>query len=126
MVDKAPTTVATEMERDKAIALRNELEAIGNTVSILGVETSTSTTTKKATEPNKSTVKKSAPTPLTVATPSNDDFNAIFGGGTVKRTTAPAKSKDGVKMRQRQIRFPQLIIMSLTLSSVRVNKIKGE
>ena len=34
MVDKAPTTVATGMDRDKALALRDELEAIGNTVSI--------------------------------------------------------------------------------------------
>lgn len=99
MVDKAPTTVASGMERDKALALRDELEAIGNTVSIPGVETktATSTTTKKATEPKKSTAKKSVPTPLTVATPSNDDFDAIFGGGTVKKTTAPAKTNDSAK-----------------------------
>jgi len=99
MVDKAPTTVATGMDRDKALALRDELEAIGNTVSIPGVEmkTATSTTTKKDTEPKKSMVKKSAPTPLTVATPSNDDFDAIFGGSTVKKTTAPAKTNDSAK-----------------------------
>ena len=99
MVDKAPTTVATGMDRDKALALRDELEAIGNTVSIPGMKTesATSTTTKKATEPKKSTAKKSVPTPLTVATPSNDDFDAIFGGGTVKKTTAPAKTKDSIK-----------------------------
>ena len=99
MVDKAPTTVATGMDRDKALALRDELEAIGNTVSIPGAETktATSTTTKKATEPNKSTAKKSAPTPLTVDTPSNDDFDAIFGGSTVKKTTVPAKTKDSIK-----------------------------
>ena len=99
MVDKAPTTVATGMDRDKALALRDELEAIGNTVSIPGVETktATSTTTKKATEPKKSTAKKSTPPPLTATTPSNDEFDAIFGGGTVKKTTAPAKSKDSVK-----------------------------
>ena len=97
MVDKAPTTVATEIDRDKALALRDELEAIGNTVSIPGVETSTFTTTKKDTEPKKSTAKKSAPPPLTATTPSNDEFDAIFGGGTVKKTTAPAKTKDSVK-----------------------------
>ena len=99
MVDKAPTTVATGMDRDKALALRDELEAIGNTVSIPGAETktATSTTTKKATEPKKSAAKKSAPTPLTVATPSNDDFDAIFGGSTVKKTTVPAKNKDSIK-----------------------------
>ena len=48
--------------------------------------------TKKATE-----AKKSAPTPLTVATPSNDDFDAIFGGGTAKKVTAPAKTKESAK-----------------------------
>ena len=99
MVDKAPTTVATEMDRDKALALRDELEAIGNTVSIPGmaIKLETPAKIKKATEPKKTTAKKSAPTPLTVATPSNDDFDAIFGGGTVKKTTAPAKSKESAK-----------------------------
>ena len=99
MVDKAPTTVATGMDRDKALALRDELEAIGNTVSIPGMamKLSTPAKIKKAVEPKKSTAKKSAPTPLTVAIPSNDDFDAIFGGGTVKKTTAPAKSKESAK-----------------------------
>ena len=99
MVDKAPTTVATGIDRDKALALRDELEAIGNTVSIPGVETktATSTTTKKATEPKKSTAKKSVPPSLTATTPSNDEFDAIFGGGTVKKVTAPAKSKESAK-----------------------------
>ena len=99
MVDKAPTTVATGMERDKALALRDELEAIGNTVSIPGMAMNLETPAKikKAAEPKKTTAKKSVPTPLTVATPSNDDFDAIFGGGTVKKTTAPAKSKESAK-----------------------------
>ncbi len=99
MVDKAPTTVATEIDRDKALALRDELEAIGNTVSIPGMamKLETPAKIKKATEPKKATAKKSAPTPLTVATPSNDDFDAIFGGSTAKKTTAPAKSKDSAK-----------------------------
>ena len=99
MVDKAPTTVATEIDRDKALALRDELEAIGNTVSIPGmaIKLETPAKIKKAAEPKKTTAKKSVPTPLTVATPSNDDFDAIFGGGTVKKTTAPAKSKESAK-----------------------------
>ena len=103
MVDKAPTTVATGIDRDKALALAKELEAIGNTVSIPGVEmkTATSTTTKKATEPKKSTAKKSAPPPLTATTPSNDEFDAIFGGGTAKKTTAPTKSRDSAKSTQK-------------------------
>ena len=99
MVDKSPTTVATGIDRDKALALAKELEAIGNTVSIPGMETKAATPapTKKATEAKKTTAKKSVPTPLTVATPSNDDFDAIFGGGTAKKVTAPAKSKEGAK-----------------------------
>ena len=35
--------------------------------------------------------------PLTVATPSNDDFDAIFGGSTEIKTTAPTKTKDSIK-----------------------------
>jgi len=99
MVDKAPTTVATGMDRDKALALRDELEAIGNTVSIPGVETKAATPapTKKATEAKKTTAKKSVPTPLTIATPSNDDFDAIFGGSTAQKTTALAKNNDSSK-----------------------------
>ena len=38
MVDTAPTTIATRIDRNKAIALKKELEAIGNTVSIPGIE----------------------------------------------------------------------------------------
>ena len=103
MVDKAPTTVATGMDRDKALALRDELEAIGNTVSIPGmaIKLETPAKIKKAAEPKKTTAKKSVPTPLTVATPSNDDFDAIFGGATVKKTTAPAKTNDSAKSTQK-------------------------
>ena len=99
MVDKAPTTVATGMDRDKALALRDELEVIGNTVSIPGMamKLATPAKIKKTAEPKKSTAKKSAPPPLTATTPSNDEFDAIFGGGTAKKVTAPAKSKDSVK-----------------------------
>ena len=99
MVDKAPTTVAKGLDSDKAIALKKELEALGNTVSIPGMETKTEApmTAKKATEPKKATAKKSAPSPLTASTPSNDDFDAIFGGSTAKKTTAPTKSNGGTK-----------------------------
>lgn len=49
MVDKAPVTVATGMNSNKAIALKKELEALGNTVSIPGMETQTiPAATKKA------------------------------------------------------------------------------
>ena len=99
MVDKAPTTVATEMDHDKALALRDELEAVGNTVSIPGmaIKLETPAKIKKAAEPKKSTAKKSVPTPLTVATPSNDDFDAIFGGVEAKRATVPSKSSECIR-----------------------------
>ena len=99
MVDKAPTTVAKGLDSDKAIALKKELEALGNTASIPGMETKTEVpmTAKRATDPKKATAKKSAPSPLTASTPSNDNFDAIFGGSTAKKTTAPAKSKDSAK-----------------------------
>lgn len=63
MVDKAPTTVATGIDRDKALALTKELEAIGNTVSIPGMKTESATPakTQKGAEPKKTTTKDSAP-----------------------------------------------------------------
>ena len=98
MVDKAPTTVAKGLDSDKAIALKKELEALGNTVSIPGMETKTEApATKKTTTTKKQTTKKSAPSSSKVTTPSNDDFDAIFGGSTAKKTTAPAKTKDSIK-----------------------------
>lgn len=98
MVDNAPAAVAKELDSDKAIALKKELEALGNTVSIPGMETKTEApSTKKTTVTTKQTTKKSAPSPLTASTPSNDDFDAIFGGSTAKKTTAPAKSNGGTK-----------------------------
>ena len=103
MVDKAPTTVATGMDRDKALALRDELEAIGNTVSIPGmaIKLETPAKIKKAAEPKKTTMKESAPSPLNLATPSNDEFDTIFGGSTAKKTTAPTKSRDSAKSTQK-------------------------
>ena len=80
MVDKAPTTVAKGLDSDKAIALKKELETIGNTASIPGLETKTETpATKKTTTTKKQTTKKSTPSPSRVTTPKNDAFDAIFG-----------------------------------------------
>lgn len=94
MVDKAPTTVAKGLDSDKAIALKKELEALGNTVSIPGMETKAEVpATKKTTASKKQTTKKSAPSPLTVATPSNDEFDAIFGGSTAQKAATTTKAK---------------------------------
>ena len=38
LVDNAPTTIAKGLDRDKALALLNDLEAVGNIVSIPGME----------------------------------------------------------------------------------------
>ena len=103
MVDKAPTTVATGINRDKALALAKELEAIGNTVSIPGMKTESATPakTQKGAEPKKTTTKESAPSPLNLATPSNDEFDTIFGGNAAKKATALAKNKGGAKSTQK-------------------------
>lgn len=98
MVDKAPTTVAKGIDSDKAIALKKELEALGNTVSIPGMETNAEVpATKKTTATKKQTTKKSAPSPLTVATPSNDEFDAIFGGSTAQKAATTPKAKSTTK-----------------------------
>lgn len=94
MVDKAPTTVAKGLDSNKALALFKELEAIGNIVSIPGMETKTEAPTiKKTTTTKKQATKKSAPSPSKVATPKNDDFDAIFGIDTAQ-TTPQAKTRD--------------------------------
>ena len=97
MVDKVPTTVITGIDRDKALALRDELEAIGNIVSIPGMamKLETPAKIKKAVETKETTVKKSAPSPLYVNVPPNAEFDAIFGVREVKKATA--KSKDSAK-----------------------------
>ena len=52
---------------------------------------------KKAAEPKKTTPKKLAPSPITAATPSNDEFDAIFGGVEAKKATVPSKSNGCIR-----------------------------
>ena len=103
MVDKAPTVVADGLHFDKAISLWKELDALGNTVLIPGVEMKAEepADTKKTIEAKKSAAKKSDPAPLTVTTPSNDNFDAIFGGSTAPKAIAPTKNKGGAKSTQK-------------------------
>lgn len=63
MVDKAPITVAKGLDKDKALALFKELEAIGNIVSIPGMELKIESpaSDRNIDEPEKATAKKSAP-----------------------------------------------------------------
>ena len=99
MVDKTPTTVAKGLDGEKAIALKRELEALGNTVSIPGMKTNEETpaTAENVIEKKNVTKKTSAPSSLPVTTPVNDEFDAIFGVSTTQRATALAKTKDSVK-----------------------------
>ena len=98
MVDKAPTTVAKGLDSDKALALFKELESIGNIVSIPGMEMKTEALAAdlNIAEEKETAAKKSAPSPSRVTTPKNDDFDAIFGGGTAQ-TTIQMKTTDGAE-----------------------------
>ncbi len=94
LVDKAPSTVMAEVDESKAIALMKELEALGNTVSIPGMETkATPAATKKTAGAKKTTAKKSTPSPLTVASPSSSKFDAIFGVASPSSSAPKAKAK---------------------------------
>ena len=96
MVDKAPTTVAKGLDSDKALALFKELESIGNIVSIPGMEMKTEALAadQNIAEEKETAAKKSAPSPSRVTTPKNDDFAAIFGGGTAQITMQKETADD--------------------------------
>lgn len=83
MVDKVPSTIATDLESAKALELKKKLEEVGNTVSIPGLKIEAEPTAKK-------NVKSSAVS-------SDDAFAAIFGGSTTpKTTTVKKKSTSGM------------------------------
>ena len=77
MVDKVPSTIATDLESAKALELKKKLEEAGNTVSIPGLKIEAEPTAKK-------NVKSSAVS-------SDDAFAAIFGGSTTPKTTTVKK-----------------------------------
>ena len=77
LVDKVPSTIATDLEIAKALELKKKLEEAGNTVSILGLKIEAEPTAKK-------NVKSSAVS-------SDDAFAAIFGGSTTPKTTTVKK-----------------------------------
>ena len=77
MVDKVPSTIATDLESAKALELKKKLEEAGNTVSIPGLKIEAEPTAKK-------NVKSSAVS-------SDDAFAAIFGGSTSPKTTTVKK-----------------------------------
>ena len=77
MVDKVPSTIATDLESAKALELKKKLEEAGNTASIPGLKIEAEPTAKK-------NVKSSAVS-------SDDAFAAIFGGSTAPKTTTVKK-----------------------------------
>lgn len=73
MVDKAPYTVAKELDSANALYLKNKLEAIGNTVFIPGL--------KIEDEPSASTISNNT----TVSV--DEAFDAIFGNGAAQKAS---------------------------------------
>ena len=81
-VDKAPTTIATDIDSTKAMDLKKQLEAIGNTVSVPGLQ-----------------IDDDPAISVTVHSSSNDTmsvdeaFDAIFGSGVAQMATPPVAAK---------------------------------
>jgi hypothetical protein len=92
MVDKAPTTIATDIDGTKALELKKQLEAIGNTVSVPGLQ-----------------IDDDPAISVTVHSSSNDTmsvdeaFDAIFGSGVAQMATPPVAAKVAKKAKSNGI-----------------------
>ena len=92
MVDKAPTTIATDIDGTKALELKKQLEAIGNTVSVPGLQ-----------------IDDDPAISVTVHSSSNDTmsvdeaFDAIFGSGAAQMATPPVATKVAEKAKSNEI-----------------------
>ena len=92
MVDKAPTTIATDIDGTKALELKKQLEAIGNTVSVPGLQ-----------------IDDDPEISVTVHSSSNDTmsvdeaFDAIFGSGAAQMATPPVAAKVAKKAKSNEI-----------------------
>ena len=92
MVDKAPTTIATDIDGTKALELKKQLEAIGNTVSVPGLQ-----------------IDDDPAISVTVHSSSNDTmsvdeaFDAIFGSGAAQMATPPVAAKVAKKAKSNEI-----------------------
>ena len=86
MVDKAPTTIATNIDSTKALDLKKQLEAIGNTVSVLGLQIDDELTISvTAHSSNNNTVS------------ADEAFDAIFGSGAAQKATPSVAPKAAKK-----------------------------
>ena len=92
MVDKAPTTIATDIDGTKALELKKQLEAIGNTVSVPGLQ-----------------IDDDPAISVTVHSSSNDTmsvdeaFDAIFGSGAAQMATPQVAAKVAKKAKSNEI-----------------------
>ena len=92
MVDKAPTTIATDIDGAKALELKKQLEAIGNTLSVPGLQ-----------------IDDDPAISVTVHSSSNDTmsvdeaFDAIFGSGAAQMATPPVAAKVAKKAKSNEI-----------------------
>ena len=92
MVDKAPTTIATDIDVIKALELKKQLEAIGNTVSVPGLQ-----------------IDDDPAISVMVHSSSNDTmsvdeaFDAIFGSGAAQMATPPVAAKVAKKAKSNEI-----------------------
>ena len=92
MVDKAPTTIATDIDGTKALELKKQLEAIGNTVSVPGLQ-----------------IDDDPAISVTVHSSSNDTmsvdeaFDAIFGSGAAQMATPRVATKVAKKAKSNEI-----------------------
>ena len=86
MVDKAPTTIATDIDGTKALELKKQLEAIGNTVSVPGLQID---------DDPAISVTANAATNDTISV--DEAFDAIFGSGAAGKATPSVAPKAAKK-----------------------------
>ena len=86
MVDKAPTTIATDIDGTKALELKKQLEAIGNTVSVPGLQID-----------DELTIAVTAHSSNNDAVSVDEAFDAIFGSGAAGKATPSVAPKAAKK-----------------------------
>ena len=92
MVDKVPTTIAADIDGTKALDLKKQLEAIGNTVSVPGLQIDDELTISvTAHSSNNDTVSV------------DEAFDAIFGSGAAQMATPPVAAKVAKKAKSNEI-----------------------
>ena len=92
MVDKAPTTIATDIDGTKALELKKQLEAIGNTVSVPGLQIDDDPAISVAVHSSNND-----------AVSVDEAFDAIFGSGAAQMATPPVAVKVAKKAKSNEI-----------------------